>query len=79
MRLIDADKMYIDTIPTSYAGNCTIEDVGDWIESQPTVDPVIHTKREPATANGDIWRCGNCKCPIGSVNYCPRCGAKIDL
>ena len=34
--------------------------------------------RELASRTHNIWRCSNCKCPIGCSNYCPNCGAKMD-
>lgn len=86
MRLIDADKLYIDDIPLEHKDYCTRESVGDWIESQPTVDPVKHGKWvKPVPGDGEN-HCSACKSPqpwfvysgYQEFDFCPYCGAKMD-
>lgn len=39
MRLIDADKADIERINCFYSSECHIEDVQEWLDEQPTVNP----------------------------------------
>ena len=79
----DVEKMLDDAQLISdgeYCGYCT-EDVSiNSIEIQ-DVAPVVHGRW---LFNDDWWefRCTNCNKAIGSIKkyeYCPYCGAKMDL
>ena len=63
---------------------CWVDDTLDYIDSEPAADvaPVRHGRWLPfhSTAAGDIQYCSACE--IGCTwkpNYCPNCGAKMDL
>lgn len=55
------------------------------LEDEPVVDaaPIIHAQWVPESDRTNHWHCGNCGFVEGIVsrfyNYCPNCGAKIDL
>ena len=90
MRLIDADRLseaIYDNVPAPYEDaswakeNCLAE-----IEAAPTVDaaPVRHGRWIIDNVNGKI-ACSDCGCIYLGYNgrlppnYCPNCGAKMDL
>ena len=91
MRLIDADAMFDENhCYTTFNKNldyCDDNDLGEWIDEQPTVDaePVRHGEWIPVememrfgTLKGvKCSLCGKEKVRDGS-NYCPNCGAKMD-
>lgn len=39
MRLIDVDKADVERIDCFYGGECRLEDVQEWLNEQPTVNP----------------------------------------
>lgn len=49
MRLIDADAADVERISCSYSDHCTLDDVKEWLNEQPTI------KAEP------VVRCRECK------------------
>lgn len=60
--------------------------VTEMIQDAPAVDvvPVVHGKWEyiGTDKNGHVYRCANCAGRIGldyETEYCPNCGAKMDL
>lgn len=93
-RLIDADalekeiKRVYCTGCNDYHGlrcrACDTDDALDMIDDAPTVDaePVRHGRWTEPYRN-DIWDCYECSCCGEKYdrtwNYCPRCGAKMDL
>lgn len=87
MRLIDADKLYVDDIPISYKDYCTRESIWDWIESQPTVDPIKHGRWHDVYLVSKQTMTQTCSFCQNSVianianvfRFCPSCGAKMDL
>ena len=94
MRLIDADALmkqayWKGEVPTNdnlYADGCEVVNAAD-IEDAPTIDaePVRHGRWEFKHPNG--WACSECgewglmidNRGICKSNYCPNCGAKMDL
>ena len=83
-RLIDAEKL---KIPNDAPYKASVKRV---IEQQPTVDPVVHGRwigYHEADFGWDEYgvRCSNCEFEVEdrdvkfSMNYCPNCGAKMDL
>ena len=94
MRLIDADKALekiskmIDYCEkdTSVNGLTALFQVGDAIMDCKTVDAGLvkrgKWKFTGTDKNGDVYQCSNCELKIGladETNYCPNCGAKMDL
>lgn len=81
MRLIDADVIKIpkgffekvDNVPKFY----------DWLDDQPTVDPVKHGRWTKIGHIENTWlvsKCSECGYQtIDAGNYCPNCGARMDL
>ena len=89
MRLIDADRADIFSIPTHYRTDTTLWDVKKWLEDQLTIEaePVKHGRWEEYPSPLFL-RCSVCKCeyeksrmPLKHVGWCPNpnCGAKMDL
>lgn len=65
---------------------CCIDEIIGEIDSEPAVDvePVIHGEWEyiGTDKTGNVFRCSNCASRIGldkETDYCPNCGAKMDL
>lgn len=63
-----------------------IDDILKFIDDEPTADvaEVKHGKWEyiGTDKKGYVYRCSNCVGRIGldyETNYCPNCGAKMDL
>lgn len=88
MRLIDADAMFDENhCYTTFNKNldyCDDNDLGEWIDEQPTVDaePVRHGEWVETGFSTYVWwkyRCDKCGCQQDyKHNYCPDCGAKMD-
>ena len=85
MRLIDADVLK-DNISKKPSLNLFIhaKNIEAAIDETPTIDaePVRHGRWKEPYPN-DIWDCYECSC-CGvkydrTWNYCPNCGAKMDL
>ena len=95
MRLIDADRADIFSIPTHYRTDTTLWDVKKRLEDQPTIEaePVKRGwwigLEYDGYADGypvyDLWECSECgeEERGGDVPtthpYCHGCGAKMDL
>lgn len=89
MRLIDADRLTRPEIIKMYYhlpnGDTAIPIID--IENAPTVDavPVRHGRWEYIPGDGKfraILICSRCRRNVGEYNrfnYCPNCGAKMDL
>lgn len=86
MRLIDADDLQVDCIKTLAEPNAPrdLYVSKKQIDLAPTIDPVKHGKWE--RHNG--WdRCSVCGAGVRILtvygmklnNYCPNCGARMDL
>lgn len=67
---------------------CPVENIIRLIKQQVTVDvaPVVHGEWEYIGTDTDkmehVFRCSNCANRIGldkETDYCPNCGAKMDL
>lgn len=90
MRLIDADAL-IDELKTSVIWHVNINGLSvmgdalfDVIKSAPTVDAVsvVHSKWRWCGTDrwNDAFECLACgKIAIDDSNFCPKCGAKMDL
>lgn len=89
MRLIDADKADVDQISCYYGDRAYLDDVQEWLDEQETVDLVRHGEWEPVKDELRV-RCSCCKSKNDTLfgshlnyykffNYCPDCGAKMDL
>lgn len=91
MRLIDADNMTSFPYNLDY---CDTADLDQWIAQQATVDAelVRHGRWYKPTGmmppeHAGRHRCTECNCLAyyerpgreGLSNYCPNCGAKMDL
>lgn len=65
----------------------TPEEFAEYLYELPTVDvaPVMHSYWEHKITSDEenINICHNCKYPVsrfwGTTNYCPNCGAKMDV
>ena len=95
MRLIDADQFKAKLLsfmdrkaPTPSDTDCILDGVLNLLEEQPTIDPVKHghwIEQVKIKKDGEVrlvhWRCSLCGCFLGTntANYCPACGAKMDL
>ena len=89
MRLIDADKLYIDMMDRGldHLQADDLTELNQIIDEQPTIyaQPVVHAKwLKVAGMNAKCLNCGN-YFPVGEfetrpfdVNYCIWCGAKMD-
>lgn len=59
---------------------CCVEDI---VEAAPTIEaePVRHGKWVNQDETYTRWYCSECKSGnhAGGTNYCPNCGAKMDL
>lgn len=84
VRLIDADKYPCQACNVSHCyQNC--EKFVEWFNNTVDAVPVVHGRWEWVT--DDIYKCSNCdeKSHVKEVmgqpdyNYCPNCGAKMDL
>lgn len=65
---------------------CCVDDIIGEIDSEPAADvaPVMHGEWEYIGTDkmGNVFRCSNCANRIGldkETDYCPNCGAKMDL
>lgn len=87
MRLIDADAANVDRISCFYGDRAYLDDVQEWINEQPTVDPVKHGHWHDVYMISQQTIAQTCSCCSNSVvrsianvfHYCPTCGAKMDL
>lgn len=94
MRLIDADALDYDRLPTYYGDSVREDDVRDWISDAPTIDaePVRHGRWIKGHGMMPPEYFGRHKCSLCGhfalsrkigheelSNYCPNCGAKMDL
>ena len=85
MRLIDADALDVNGIPSVYGTLVDEDRVKEWIDEAPTIDaaPISHSKWVYFHKQG-IAVCKNCSFERGvDANYghavaCPNCGAKMD-
>ena len=89
-RLIDAHDLWSDVMMLPHNGDMiSSEEVEQAIKDAPTVDAVevVHGRWEPRTDVIGFVRCSVCHdCNIyddwadgEKWNYCPNCGAKMDL
>ena len=84
MRLIDADELR-PTLIEDREGFCTLAVLAGDIESAPTVDaaPVVHGQWIERIVRGSpALICSQCRTDSGvnyDFDYCPNCGAKMDL
>lgn len=83
MRLIDAESVTMDILSTGKIGKLTCIDL---IKHSKTIDvtPVAHGQWRPIGKNKanrpDCFECTVChKCEPYVSNYCPNCGAKLDM
>lgn len=92
MRPIDADAMDVEKIYCYYSDHCRSEDVQEWVNEQPTLDvePVRHGHWTIVYDDSDneMMRCSECEEEYYDgendtvdtlFNYCPNCGARMDL
>lgn len=91
MRLIDADNLKAELFDANWLTDNDEHMVEEIVERQPTVyaEPVRHGRWETKvyTTESDGWIteyreevCSECgEGQIGISNYCPNCGAKMDL
>ena len=90
MRLINANLLsesIWDNVSAIYEdARCAKEDCLAEIEAAQTVDavPVVHGRWETNSDRPDTLICSICKCGFDMWkhdphNYCPNCGAKMDL
>lgn len=59
-----------------------IESVMEYIEQMPTIDavPVVRGRWIPVDEKNDAFDCSECDAMVQKrCNYCPNCGAKMDL
>ena len=88
MRLIDADAISIKPIDaSSLEFDAGILSVLHHIDKMPTIDPVKHGEWVP-TDSDDTWECLVCGSlwtfiegtpKDNGANYCPNCGASMDM
>ena len=84
MRLIDADKLYIDAIDGSYYDNQDEDVFIDMIDRQETVYTVTEKHGKWEFAGDGVIVCSVCAtdyCPksVFPRNFCPNCGARMDV
>lgn len=87
MRLIDADELLKKHKFDITNWNKPYGVLNENIAKAPTVDPVKHGRwfREPGTIAIDVETCSVCGAMMNernqfwNSNYCPCCGAKMDL
>lgn len=80
MRLIDADAIWVDIGERVGNGEVSMDVVYEAIQGAPIIDaaPVVHATWHHI-GNG-VRRCSNCdRITPWKSNYCPNCGAKMDL
>ena len=93
MRLIDADSIQEElTVMILYLGGTPkgecIEYAHDLIDAQPTIDatPMVHAHW--VDQKHGVYKCSNCgnfldfsgvNAGRGDANYCPNCGAKMEV
>lgn len=52
----------------------------DMVKSAPTVDPYNHGDWLPVDEKEDAFDCSECDAMVSKrMNFCPKCGAKMDL
>lgn len=83
MRLIDSDKFILALMDASLS-SIDEDTILDLVDSIPTVDavPVVHGRWMPfhSEAAGDIQYCSACEIGFDAkMDYCPHCGAKMDI
>lgn len=76
----------VDGRPMAAQAKMTVWNAREQIGRIPKADvaPVVHGKRELVFDFGQLGlRCSVCKCDFGGLtraaNFCPDCGAKMDL
>ena len=79
-RYIDADALWMDIIHAM--DYC--EDILQIIKSQPTADVRENVHGEWRYTHENGWTCDACGCVITQFintpyNFCPNCGARMDL
>lgn len=89
MRMIDADALmrkFADYVRASnnsdFADAPTWNDAVSFVDSAPTIEaePVKHGRWKPYPIADNCWQCSVCGVlRITYANYCPNCGAKMDL
>lgn len=90
MRLIDADafakKAYDVAYPVVHGWNdhergLTLFGIAELLDEMPVVEavPVIHAKLINPQPYGECSICGTLIDIRDEFNYCPHCGAKLDL
>lgn len=83
MRLIDADKLKSELFDADWMMDNDEHMVEEIVERQSTVDaePVRHGRW--IASRDEFCACSICKYPVyvgwNQTNYCPNCGAKMDL
>lgn len=93
MRLIDVDEvietygglktrsMLIGTKEECKAFNDGVQYMVNAMRNAPTVDPVVHAHWEYITCGNARFQCSHCHrlmTPMYDMNFCMRCGAKMD-
>lgn len=64
-RYIDADKADVEQISCFYGGECHIDDVKEWIDTQPTADVA------------EVVRCKDCDIPHNKWTGCPKLNGTV--
>ena len=82
MRLIDADKLYIDVIDGSYYDNQNKDIFIDMIDHQETVYTVYEKHGKWKFMGDEMIVCSVCATDyyhksVFPRNFCPNCGAKM--
>lgn len=83
MRLIDGDDLTVrlaflfDLLANGEMEKLTTTEILEFIEEQPTIDPVKHGQWTVTPIYIICSECGE-SFPLVPQNYCPNCGALMD-
>lgn len=80
MRLVDADELDVEDIPSYYGSSCYAEDVEKWIAEAPTVEDKVETRcndcknwnSHPINGKVLLGKCSAFNCVTRCHEFCSR-------
>ena len=80
-KYIDADKLKtkVGWVGDEKTGRQFVDSVEKWLDMQPAEDVATVVHAEWKDNYNGTFTCSNCNGKASRGNYCPRCGAKMDV